>query len=126
MFILQGTYTLLYVKKEASTPSFAAITFGKNLKKLRMERKLTQEELAEALDVTPKHIGDMERAVSFARGELMDKIAAYFDVRLEDLFSSEYDSATITNKAIRMASELLKKNSQDFDKQYGIEIHIEE
>ena len=56
----------------------------------------------------------------------MDKIAAYFDVRLEDLFSSEYDSATITNKAIRMASELLKKNSQDFDKQYGIEIHIEE
>lgn len=114
------------MSKKSSEQSFAAITFGKNLKKLRTEKGLTQEELAETLDVTSKHISELENAISFTSGELMDKIAAYFNVKLEDLFISEIDNEAITNKAIKMASEILKKNCEEFDKQYGIEIKIDE
>lgn len=53
----------------------------------RAERGLSRKELAEAVDVNPQTIGYLERGDYSPSLELGMKIAAYFDVRVELMFS---------------------------------------
>ena len=39
--------------------SLAAEAFGRNLRKLRKDRKMTQEKLAEELGISTKHVGQV-------------------------------------------------------------------
>ena len=62
------------------------ILFGKKLKQLRKERGLTQEKLAELLDLETGTIGMIEigkRATSF---ETLEKIAKTLDIKYSELF----------------------------------------
>lgn len=49
--------------------------FGLRLKTIRTDRGLTQEQLAELLDVTIDTVSKMERGVHGPRFELLEKIA---------------------------------------------------
>lgn len=104
--------------------STAATTFGKNLRKLRKEKNLTQEKLAEALNITTKHLGDLETGKSFTSATLFDSIVKYFGVSYHELFISDEQFQAIESEAIKLASEMLKRNYEEFDRKYGIELHI--
>ncbi len=104
--------------------SSAAIIFGRNLRRLRKERHITQEKLAEVLGMTPKHIGDIETGKSFTSADTMDVIAKYFGVGYDELFLSDDQSRSIEAEAAKLASEMLRKNSEEFDKKYGVEFHL--
>ena len=54
----------------------------------------------------------------------MDSIAEYFGVRFNELFSDEDIDEVLRIKAYRIASDMLRKTSEDFDKEYGIELHL--
>ena len=55
--------------------------FGNNLKKLRESRKLTQEQLAEYLNLqTYQTVNRIENAKSFATAVLFEKICKFFNV----------------------------------------------
>ena len=116
-----STFTLLYVKTKTST---AAVIFGNNLRNLRKKQHLTQEKLAEVLDVSTKQIGDIESGKSFTTGQMMDNITKFFNVSHDELFLSEDQKRSIQKEAAKMASEMLKKNQEDFDKKYGVEFHL--
>ena len=116
-----STFTLLYVKTKTST---AAVIFGNNLRNLRKKRHLTQEKLAEVLDVSTKQIGDIESGKSFTTGQMMDNITKFFNVSHDELFLSEDQKRSIQKEAAKLASEMLKKNQEDFDKKYGVEFHL--
>ena len=51
---------------------------GKNIRKLRRDRDLSQEALAEALDVSRFAIQRWEAGDNMPRAETLERIAAYF------------------------------------------------
>ena len=64
----------------------------KNLRALRESRHLSQETLAEHLDIAPRRISAYEREVSEANISLQIKIADYFGVTLDYLNGREIDT----------------------------------
>lgn len=59
---------------------------------LRKERRLSQAELADALEVTRQTIISLESGRYNASLLLAHKIAKYFDLTIEDIFLFEEDS----------------------------------
>ncbi|MCH1982118.1 helix-turn-helix transcriptional regulator [Ruminococcus sp. OA3] len=53
---------------------------------LRKERRITQNELADAVDVTRQTIISLESGRYKASLVLAHKIAQYFDMKIEDIF----------------------------------------
>ena len=60
--------------------------FGKNLKYYRKEKKLSQEELSENVDITVKHLSEIERGIVFASASLIEKLAENLDIPIFALF----------------------------------------
>ena len=54
--------------------------FGKNLKFYRKEKKLSQEQLSENVDITVKHLSEIERGIVFASAGLIEKLANYLEI----------------------------------------------
>lgn len=59
--------------------------------KLRKEKKMTQEELANEVGVTRQTIISVETGKYIASLPLAFKIAKYFNLRIEDIFYMEED-----------------------------------
>ena len=60
--------------------------FGKRLKSLRLDRDLTQLELAEILDMSPNFIGMIERGERNTTVENVFKIARALNIKPSNLF----------------------------------------
>lgn len=62
---------------------------GDNLKKLREEKKVTQDALAEYLGVTYQAVSRWENGIAYPDIELLPEIARFFEVSLEELMGCE-------------------------------------
>lgn len=60
--------------------------FGKRLKSLRLDKELTQLELAEILDMSPNFIGMIERGERNTTVENVFKIARALGIKPSNLF----------------------------------------
>ena len=65
------------------------MTFGKKIKKLRTDNRLTQDELAEKIYVTRTAISKWESDRGFPNIESLKTISKYFSVSLDELLSGE-------------------------------------
>ena len=74
--------------------------FGKNLKYYRKERKLSQEQLSENVDITVKHLSEIERGIVFASAGLMEKLAENLNIPIFAFFLTDnsiyYDNMMLT------------------------------
>ena len=61
------------------------IKVGKNIKKLREKKSITQEKLANYLGVTPQAISRWESETGYPDIELLPMIANFFDVTIDEL-----------------------------------------
>lgn len=52
---------------------------GKRIKKCRKRLKLTQEKVAESVDISSQHMSNIERAISIPSTEVIMKLAAALD-----------------------------------------------
>ena len=75
---------------------------SKNLKRLRLQKKLTQEQVADALGVTSQTISRWERNTTYPDITLLPEIARLYCVTVDDLFRE--DSTAYDNYAQRLAS----------------------
>ena len=66
--------------------------FEKKLQELRKQKGLTQEELAEALEVSRQTIGSLENGRYNPSILLAYKIARYFSMAIEEVFIFEEDA----------------------------------
>ena len=69
---------------------------GKNIKKLRKEKNLTQEQLAERLHVTRQAVSNWENGKTQPDIETLSVLAEVFEVTVEDLI---YGNTTASNGA---------------------------
>ena len=61
------------------------------IKEYRKTRKLTQDDLAKAVDVTRQTIISLENGKYIASLQLAFKLSKYFNAQIEDLFIFEED-----------------------------------
>jgi len=62
------------------------VLFGKRLQALRREAGMTQERLAERIDLTVESVSNIERGVFGPKFDTLEKIAAVLGVRVKALF----------------------------------------
>jgi len=70
----------------STPPTFGAIEFGQNLRRLRLERKLTQEELAETAGVSPRYVALIEAGSRNPTLSVLLQLAVALDVPAYKLF----------------------------------------
>ena len=69
-------------------------TFGDYISRLRNYSKMTQEQLAEKLEVSPNHLSVIETGGKFVTYKLLEKLISIFDVMPSALF---YVQGTASN-----------------------------
>jgi len=64
-----------------------SVKFGKRLRTLRTEKKMSQEELAFKAGISPAHLGQIERVEKKPTLETIGKLAEALEISLPELFS---------------------------------------
>jgi transcriptional regulator with XRE-family HTH domain len=82
--------------------------FARRLRELRKARQLTQQELADALDLNPSTIGYYEAIAKNPRLATLERIAEFFDVSPDYLLSDKEEPKKRgpESRVDRIASEL--------------------
>lgn len=65
--------------------------FGKRIKELRKNKRLTQEQLGELVGVDYKQIGNIETGTYFTTMSTLERIAKVLEVEIEELFSFNHN-----------------------------------
>lgn len=63
------------------------IKIGKNIQAIRKSHGYTQERLAEAIECSPRYIGDIEQDRSKPSYEVLVKICNLYNIGLDEIFS---------------------------------------
>ena len=63
--------------------------FGRNLKHYRKEKKLSQEQLSENVNITVKHLSEIERGIVFASASLIEKLAENLEIPVFAFFLTD-------------------------------------
>ena len=91
------------------------LNIGQNIKKLRAEKGVTQEQLAEHLSITYQSVSKWENNITSPDLYLIPAIAEYFEVPTDELFKQNMKG--YRNKAQRLLTMYEQsKNKEDFDK----------
>ena len=64
--------------------------FGKRVKELRKNKGLTQEQLAELINIEPPNVSKLENGLHFPQPEKIEKIASALEVSIQELFYFEH------------------------------------
>lgn len=88
----------------------ASTTFSTTLQTLRKEKKVTQEQLAVYLGVSPQAVSKWENG-SFPEGDLLPRIADYFSVSIDYLYGRGQRSASINQTVFDYLREVIKKET---------------
>lgn len=70
------------------------MSFAKNLKQLRKEKHLSQEELAEILDVSRQAISKWEQGIGYPEVEKLLLLSSKLNISLDSLMSTEISQET--------------------------------
>jgi transcriptional regulator with XRE-family HTH domain len=89
------------------------IRFGKMVRSLRTERKMTQDDLADKSGLTKDMITKLERGLSGASFESIGKLATAFDADPAALFSAEAQLRKARSKTRQRISEMLTVLHED-------------
>lgn len=86
------------------------MNFGEKIKNIRKEKKMTQEQMANILNVSRQAISNWENNKNFPDLEMIIKISSFFSLTLDELILGDDD--TMTKKLIKDGSEvrLVKMN----------------
>lgn len=80
--------------------------FGIVLKNARMDKKLTQAELAEILDISLSYLKDLERFRNNPSYEVFEKVIRYFNLSADAVI---YPNGNLTNTTYQQIERLLTR-----------------
>ena len=64
--------------------------FGKRVKEIRTKKGITQYNLAELVNIDPKHISHIETGGSFPKADLIEKLAEALNIDYLEFFKIEH------------------------------------
>lgn len=64
--------------------------FGEKVKRMRINRGLTQEELSEGIDISQRALSAIERGENFVTSETIDKLIKFLNTSAEELFATNH------------------------------------
>lgn len=94
---------------------------GEKIKRVRKECNLTQEELAEMIDISPRSLSNIEVGACFVKAETLEKIIDSLGISTEELFANEHIKTK--DELIIGINNLIKKAEKDLkllEKSYKI------
>ena len=98
--------------------------FGDNLKKVRKEKGISQEALAEKINVVRQTISKWENGLSIPDGDMLIKLSQVLEVSVETLLGSEVplENTNDVNQAIQfqIINSILENSQQAGAKMSGI------
>lgn len=132
MFTIRGSvcYNNDGAPKEHDKENNMNLEFGKNLKRLRREKDMTQDELARALSLSVQAISRYETGAAYPDIEMLPVIAGFFGTTIDDLLGvsravrekreDEYAEKlrTITDRKERL--ELLRRQHAEFPDSWNV------
>lgn len=65
-------------------------TLGEKIKRIRKQRGMTQEQLAEIIDIAPRNLSKIEVGTCFVTAETLDKLLAALNITTEELFANDH------------------------------------
>lgn len=83
--------------------------FIQNLKYYRKQAGLTQEKLAEIIEMSTSYIGDMEARERFPSAETIDKIATALNIPVSTLFNERGSPQATQNTFVKIYGNSLKE-----------------
>ncbi len=81
------------------------MSFGKKLRSLRQEKKLSQVELSKKLNVTSQALSQYELGKRIPDAEMIIRIADFFDVSVDYLLDRTNERITVDNMKAILASD---------------------
>ena len=86
--------------------------FGKRLKEIRKSRHLTQEKLAEIINVDTKQVCRIENGFCFTTFETLQKISTALNISIYELFNFEHKKAKsiLVTEINKMLNEMSENN----------------
>jgi len=85
--------------------------FGANIKYYRKKLHLSQEQLAEKLEITPKHLSTIETGATFVSAELLEKFTRQLLVSASTLFYS-VDEITTDDSLLGKIDHIIDKECE--------------
>jgi len=83
--------------------------FGDNLKRLRIEKGISQEEMAKKIKVHANHLSRYERGLSAPSIEVVEKMAKLLEVSIDELVSGSVNERMEKNIADRELLNIFQK-----------------
>ncbi len=94
---------------------------GQKIKTMRLNRNLTQAELAEKIDVSQRTLSGIEIGENFVTADTLDKIVVALDTNFEELFSTNhYKEVPILKKELEQIIVKLSDNRLKLEILYNV------
>ncbi len=86
--------------------TFDSAEFGKRLRGLRKQRGMTQEQLAEDLNISLEHMRQIEKGTRSCSIAILDDIARYFNVSSDHLLFGRQDESQTRQQVLSIIGDL--------------------
>jgi transcriptional regulator with XRE-family HTH domain len=111
LIIISRLISGLYKERNSGMES----SLAKNIREFRKERKLTQEQLAEAMGVTTGAVYKWESGMSVPELQLLMSLADYFDVSVDRLIGYEIKDNRKEEICTRMVEYCINRDEKSLD-----------
>lgn len=88
---------------------FDRMAYGERIKRLRTSKELTQEQLAEKINVSRTYIAKIENGLQTGPIEIAIELAEFFDVSLDFLLLGKENRHIGRRQCLRMAIDILSE-----------------
>ena len=88
---------------------FDRMAYGERIKRLRTGRELTQEQLAEKINVSRSYIVKIENGLQIGPIEIAIELAMFFDVSMDFLLLGKENYRVDRKQCLRMAIDILSE-----------------
>ena len=95
---------------------------GRRIKELRTQKRLTQEQLAEMVDMGERNLSKIECGINFVSAETLQKISKALNISPKDLF--DFDHLKDDNIKREELISAINSNEVDIDLLYRIYMAI--
>ena len=92
---------------------FDRMAYGERIKRLRTGRELTQEQLAEKINVSRTYIVKIENGLQIGPIEIAIELAMFFDVSMDFLLLGKENYRVDRKQCLRMAIDILSESQAE-------------